>query len=190
MNPDLEILYFLNQTIASLSLDPVMIALTSFKTWMPVYIIAAGLLLYYKRWTGLRLIISMTVLAGLLDLSTNRIIKPVIARERPCNVQPSIQWLRLPDGGRGGFGFPSSHAVNNFGAAMFFLVVFPKRKWLYLLLIMAAIISITRPYLGLHYPSDTLAGAIIGVFGGYGWARLYQWFERRFFETSAQESTL
>ncbi|HET9136128.1 MAG TPA: phosphatase PAP2 family protein [Candidatus Kapabacteria bacterium] len=187
---DLDILYFFNRTIAGPSFDPIVVALTTFKTWIPVYVIAAGLLIYYKRWLGVRIIISTMLLAGVLDLSTNRILKPVVARERPCNVQPSIEWLRLPNGTRSGFSFPSSHAVNNFGAAVFLIVLFSNRKWVYSLLLVAAIVAATRMYLGLHYPSDTIGGAILGAFIGFWWAKLYSWFENRFFETSSTPKTL
>jgi len=187
---DLDILYFFNRTLSSSFLDPVMIALTTFKVWIPVYIIAACFAIYYKKWVGVRIVISTIVLAGILDLSTNRILKPLVARERPCNVQPAIEWLRLPDGGRGGYGFPSSHAVNNFGAAVFLIVLFPKRKWMYSLLVVAAIVATTRMYLGLHYPSDILGGAIFGSFIGYWWAKLYLWLEKRYFETSTTGLTL
>lgn len=187
---DLSILYFFNRTIGRESLDGLMVALTTFKTWIPVYVIAAGLLIYYKKWVGVRVIISTIVLAGVLDLSTNRILKPTVARERPCNAQPPIEWLRLPNGARDGYGFPSSHAVNNFGAAVFFIALSSKRKWIYSLLFVAAIVAGTRLYLGLHYPSDTIGGAILGSFIGYWWAKLHKWLEKRFFETSTRGMTL
>jgi undecaprenyl-diphosphatase len=187
---DLDILYFFNRTIASESLDPIVVALTTFKTWIPIYVVAAGLAIYFKKWEGVRIVICTIVLAGVLDLSTNRILKPLVARERPCNVQPAIEWLRLPNGPRSGYGFPSSHAVNNFGAAVFLIVLFSNRKWIYSLLLVAAIVAATRMYLGLHYPSDTISGAILGAFIGFWWAKLYIWFEKRFFETSTGTMTL
>jgi undecaprenyl-diphosphatase len=81
---------------------------------------------------------------------------------RPCNVLPDLRTLL---GCSGTLSFPSSHAVNNFAAAAFFAKIFPKYKWV--LFISAFCVAISRPYLGLHYPSDTLGGAIIGFVIGY-----------------------
>ena len=63
-------------------------------------------------------------------------------------------------GGR--FGFVSSHAANSFATAGL-LGLFFNRKSLYLLLIWASLVSYSRVYLGVHYPSDILGGAIIGL---------------------------
>ena len=48
---------------------------------------------------------------------------------------------------------------------MFFYRLFPNLKWM--LFVTATLISISRVYLGLHYPSDILGGAIIGLAFGY-----------------------
>ena len=184
MGLDLSILCFFNKTIASPSLDPIMVALTTGSTWVPVYLLAIILLLYYKRWAGLRLVISVALLVGVADLATNRIIKPLADRPRPCASAPGggyvVEWIRLPDGARSGGSFPSSHALNNFAAAAFFISLFYKKKWVWLLIIPAFVIASTRMYLGLHYPSDTAGGIIIGSAFGYLWARLYVVVERRF----------
>ena len=65
----------------------------------------------------------------------------------------------------GSYSFPSSHAVNNFAVAVFFYRLFPKLKWI--LLGSAALIALSRPYVGVHYPSDILFGALLGVLIGY-----------------------
>ena len=188
MNPDLSILYFFNRALSAEWLDPVMIALTNVKVWVPVYIIATVLVIYYKRWEGVRIVISTLVLIGLLNIATNSFIKPLIARERPCaelsNGKHIVEWIRLPDGMRLGYSFPSSHAVNNFGGVLFFIFLFPRRKWLLWLLVPAAIVSFTRLYLGLHYPSDTFGGIIIGGVGGYCWAQLHRVLETRLMVTN------
>lgn len=67
----------------------------------------------------------------------------------------------------GGFGFPSCHAANSFGLAIFLICLFRKR-WLSIFIVLWAFTnSYTRLYLGLHYPGDLVAGAIIGGFGGW-----------------------
>ncbi len=70
-----------------------------------------------------------------------------------------------PLGCNGTYSFPSNHALNNFAAATFFYKLYPNLKWV--LFITAFLIALSRVYLGLHYPSDILGGAIIGIIFGY-----------------------
>ena len=60
---------------------------------------------------------------------------------------------------------PSSHAVNNFAVAIFFSRLFPKLK--IILLVVASLVAISRPIVGVHYFFDIFVGAIIGAFIGY-----------------------
>jgi membrane-associated phospholipid phosphatase len=99
------------------------------------------------------------------DSIASRIIKPLVARIRPCNDfhLADIIIHRVPCGS--GYSFPSSHATNHFGIAVFFIVVFYK-SWKPILpigLVWAFLISMSQVYVGVHYPLDTLAGAILGT---------------------------
>lgn len=183
---DPNILYFLNQTIAGSVLDSVMVFITNVRNWIPVYILAASVAIWRFRWKGVRIVVAVALLIVIADQTTNQLIKPVFARPRPCAVDtagtPLISWLRLPDGGRGGFSLPSSHAVNNFAAAAFFILLFPSRRTKTIVLSIAPIIAVTRPYLGLHYPSDVLAGAIFGLFLGYLIGKAFLYMELSYFD--------
>jgi undecaprenyl-diphosphatase len=182
MGLDQSILYFFNHTIATDWLDPVMIALTNVKTWAPVYILSAVLALYYQRMRGVRLIVSTLLLVAVANGVTNLAIKPAVARERPCaEVSPghrTVEDIRLPDGQRFGYSFPSSHALNNFAGVVFFILAFPRKKWLYWLFVPATLICITRLYLGVHYPADVLGGMLLGAVFGYAWAKLHTGVEK------------
>ena len=76
--------------------------------------------------------------------------------------------LYIVNGYRGGsYGFPSCHAANSLGLAMFVVFLFRKR-WLSIFIVTWAILNCyTRIYLGVHYPGDLLVGGIIGGFGGW-----------------------
>jgi undecaprenyl-diphosphatase len=98
--------------------------------------------------------------------------------------------MALPDvltpiGCTGTFSFPSNHAFNNFAAAVFIYRFFPKLKWA--LFITAVMISFSRIYLGLHYPSDVLGGAVFGSFFGYFFASFVQWIDKRITHESSKE---
>lgn len=182
---DHSVLYFFNITIANDVLDGVMKFLTNVRHWIPVYALACIYLIWRHKWYGVRVVVAVAILAGLADLVTNQFIKQLFERPRPCSLdasgQPLIAWLRLPDGGRGGFSMPSSHAVNNFAAVGFFVVLFPSIRGATILAALALLIAITRPYLGLHYPSDIVVGAVFGLTVGYLFAKGFHNIEARFF---------
>ncbi len=183
---DLDVLYFFNVTLSSSLLDVVMPFLTNSRNWIPVYALAAIFLVWKYKWRGVRVVVGVAVMVGAANLITNSIIKELIARPRPCATDALggqiIPWIRLPDGMRHGFSMPSSHAVNNFATAMFFVLIFPKRKLIIWSLFSAAlIVGITRLYLGLHYPSDTLGGMLLGIGLGYCFVQGYLFLEKNYF---------
>ncbi len=94
----------------------------------------------------------------LTDQLSSHLIKPWVARERPCfavdGVNALIDQVRSNS-------FPSSHASNVFGAAALFWLV-RGRRWLWGFLV-AALVGLSRIYVGVHYPSDVLAGALLGM---------------------------
>lgn len=181
---DLDILYFFNVTLSSSFLDVVVPFLTNSRNWIPVYSLASIFLVWKYKWRGVRIILAIAVMVGVANTITNVLVKEFIERPRPCAVDAMsaqiISWIRLPDGMRFGFSMPSSHAVNNFATAMFFFVLFPSRKVFIWLFITAAIVACTRLYLGLHYPSDTLVGALFGVLLGCVFAKGYLLLESKY----------
>ena len=75
------------------------------------------------------------------------------------------------------YSMPSSHATNVFAASVFLSWYFPSYAWLYLLV--ALIVSYTRPYTGMHYPLDVVAGAAVGSAIGIMYALLSMWVLQR-----------
>jgi undecaprenyl-diphosphatase len=180
---DLSILWFFNRTIASETLDPIMVGLTSVWWWMPLYILGAAYLIWKYKWRGVRLVLGALLVVLFTDQLTQLVIKPLFGRLRPCEMlatgQHAVSWIRLPDGPRLGFGFPSSHAINNFAVATFFATVLNHNRYARFLFIAALLISISRVYLGLHYPSDIVGGAVMGILIGMGFAGLIEYLEER-----------
>lgn len=149
-------------------LDPIVDTLTGKLIWIPLY--AFFLYLIIRRFKGG----SIWVLAGvglailMADQTASGFMKPFFERLRPC-YEPRLEGLMYNYGGCGGmYGFVSSHAANTFALAVYLNLVFRDRLkgfgWLYL---WAAMVSYTRIYLGVHYPSDIFVGALVGIFSGW-----------------------
>ena len=85
-------------------------------------------------------------------------IKHAVARPRPFRVLPDA---RLLIGIGGSYSMPSSHAMNWFGAAMVTAIYYWRS--IFVMLPLAALVGFSRIYNGVHYPSDVLAGAILGA---------------------------
>ncbi|MDR0937204.1 MAG: heparan-alpha-glucosaminide N-acetyltransferase domain-containing protein [Oscillospiraceae bacterium] len=100
------------------------------------------------------IVISLCISAVLVNL----ILKNAIARIRPYEAIPGLTLLFGGWADAGGYSFPSGHTASGFAAA-WTLKRYGKPKWL----ILAAVIALSRLYLGAHYPADILAGAICGI---------------------------
>jgi hypothetical protein len=101
------------------------------------------------------------VVAGLLgpiSIGLNFIVKLIVRRPRPV-----LEGLPPLGGAPSSLSFPSAHATSSFACATAMTRIAPEAAVLFLL---AAAIALCRPYLGMHYPSDVLAGAALGV--GFG----------------------
>lgn len=124
-----------------------------------VWVFAACLLLCTKRyrWNGLM------VLAGLGAgfLLGNLLLKPLIARARP--IWPYAPLAPLISGS-GGYSFPSGHALSSFAAATVLTLTDRRLGWLAIPL--ACLIALSRLVLYVHFPSDVLAGAVLGALDG------------------------
>ena len=101
--------------------------------------------------------VMILVLIFCTDQASN-ILKEWIGRIRPCKVLPGVNLLV---GCASAYSFPSNHAMNNFAAATMFTYFYPRMK--YALFIGAFLVSISRVFCGVHYPSDILGGALIGT---------------------------
>ncbi len=101
------------------------------------------------------------------DLMSATVLKPLFARNRPlASSFPLEAILRGPN--HGSFSFPSSHALASFWFALFVGTFYP--GWRYPLIFLAAVTAYSRVYCGVHFPSDVLAGAIMGAAFGWGTA--------------------
>ena len=95
------------------------------------------------------------------DQLSSSVIKYWFERTRPCRVLHNV---RLLVGCGSGYSFPSSHAVNNFAAAIVLAFFIPgAKRWFFGF---AAIVAFSRIYVGVHFPFDVIGGCVIGLFCG------------------------
>ena len=171
---DLSIFYFFNHTLSLPVLDKFFSLITNVNNWYIAYIILLLISFIKGGRTGKITAIGVLILIAITDQLSAHIIKDYFHRLRPCI---ALSDVLTPMGCTGTFSFPSNHAFNNFAAAVFIYRFFPKLKWA--LFITAVMISLSRIYLGLHYPSDVLGGAVLGSFIGYFFASFVQWIDKR-----------
>jgi undecaprenyl-diphosphatase len=185
---DLNILYFFNRTLASPWLESVADILTNVRYWYAVYAITGLLLIYRYKSRGVAILIVALILIAATDSLAHYILKPLVDRPRPCALtlagEHVVSWIRLPSGMRFDESFPSQHALNNFAMAAFFVLLFKRNKWVHSLWFVALVISLGRLYQGLHYPSDVLGGAVIGMAIGFGFGGIFRMVNKRVFSTS------
>jgi len=161
---DTWLFHMINRSLQNPLFDLVMPILSTKRYFLlPVASIILMLIVWGGRRTWVLLAVAVAAVA-LSDLGTN-VIKAVFHRTRPCHV---ILDVHLLVGCTRSFSLPSNHASNMFGlAAVGWLGL---RRWRWALLLLAAGVAYSRVYLGVHYPSDVLAGALWGAMIGSGCA--------------------
>jgi undecaprenyl-diphosphatase len=144
--------------------DQVMWHISGKLQWIPLYLFIAGLIIYRFRVKAVWIILATILVITLCDQASVHLFKNVFERLRPCH-QPALEGMvhlvRDHCGGR--YGFLSSHAANTFGLAVF-TALFIRNRWYRAgMIFWAALVAYSRVYLGVHYPGDVLAGAILGA---------------------------
>ena len=168
---DRQLFYFVNVTLANPVTDFIMPILTS--DWvLRIGYLCAMVVILWKGTKQRRLLVLCSVLAlAATDLVVSAGLKPLFGRLRPCHDLTDIHLL--VNCGTG-FSMPSSHAANAFGQAVFWGVVF--KPWRWALFSLALFISLSRIFVGVHYPADITVGALIGVAIGWVAQRVAQKF--------------
>lgn len=106
---------------------------------------------------------------------TNVLLKNLVARARPYEtVEGLTRLIAAPPG----YSFPSGHSGCSFAAATVLFVLCPKRIGIPAF-VLAFLIAFSRLYVGVHFPSDVIAGALVGVFCGLGVCAIFKCGENR-----------
>jgi undecaprenyl-diphosphatase len=183
---DVAVFFFINHTCANPVFDVVMPFLTDLNK------MRFGQALYLAGWLWLIVkggrngrAAAAVLLLGIIvsDQLSSTVLKPFVGRIRPCH---ALEGVRLLGDCGSGLSFPSSHAVNNFCAAVVLAAFYKPQRWLWFSI--AALVAFTRPYVGVHYPSDILGGALIGAGCGYALVLIWRGIDARFFTPQTGES--
>jgi undecaprenyl-diphosphatase len=140
--------------------------------WGPFYIFIFSFLIFNYGKKGYLFILFILLNFFTSDFLSSHLIKKNVKRLRPCrNEHVQNVTIRVKCGK--GYSFTSSHATNHFALAMFLFLTFKKRiKYIYLLLIWAAIICLAQVYVGVHFPLDVFCGSILGMIVATMWHKI------------------
>jgi len=147
-----------------MSLDAFMVLVSDWGPAIPLLCVLAT----RNRKAITQLIISLLLTWGVTDL-----LKITVARPRPFIAGDAVLIGKAPDG----FSFPSQHASFSFTAAT--TAFLSQRTLGWIALIAAALVAYSRVYLGVHYWTDVLAGAVIGSAIAYGVDKVQRYLEQR-----------
>ena len=170
---DQTVFHLVNGAWTSPLLDRVMPALSISGDLGAVWLALLALLAAFGKETGRKM-----ALAGLaafaIGFASSHLLKELTLRPRPF---VALDHVRLLVPGPASYAFPSGHATSSFAVASG--VILCARRllkevppWGWGMLGLAALISYSRIYVGVHWPTDVAAGAILGLASGWAGARL------------------
>ncbi len=165
---DETVIFFVREQLVSPILDAIMRFFTLLGDGGVLWIgVGLGLLLFPKtRRMGLTMLLALFV----THLLGSVLLKNLIGRPRPFFDFPEVSLLIPPPSA---FSFPSGHSSSSFAAAGVLLFAAGKRVGIPALIV-AALVAFSRVYLFVHYPTDVLAGALLGLLVGWTAVRVME----------------
>lgn len=165
---DEQLFVFLN-SLGSERWDGFWLFVTNKFSLIPFFV--ALMYLVYRHY-GLRNMLIVMALIVMMITATDQLanlFKHGFERPRPCREEHLKEIIRYIAPRCGRYGYFSAHAANSMALVVFLGLLLRRihKHLLFPLLILAAIVSFSRIYLGVHYPLDTLTGMVIGALAGF-----------------------
>lgn len=171
---DYQLMLLLNRKMIHPVLDELSLFMRESIFHVPLYLF---IILYSFQVLGKKAIwwvLGAIALVAFCDLVSSHVIKSYFDRPRPCRdsfMAGQIRFLARYCGANGSF--TSSHAVNHFAFATYVASTMSgNSKWFNLLFLWAFFIAYAQVYVGVHYPSDVIVGAILGIVFGLAGAQI------------------
>lgn len=174
-NSDVNLLKDINGN-RNTSIEPAMIKITNsaipISIGTPIIIYAVGLIEKDSTTKKKAIFIGQTFAASaFISLA----LKSVTKRDRPYVTYPEIDNVVEESS----YSFPSGHTSSAFATATSLSMVYPKWYVIAPSFLWAGAVGYSRMYLGVHYPSDVLAGAIVGSGSAYLCYKLNKWINKK-----------
>lgn len=169
---ELAILDWIQNVLKSPIMDTIMVFVSTLGDKGYIYYVILGLLLINKKTRKIGIVMGIAMILNYLICNLG--LKPLIARTRPYDINTAVEILvHKPSS----YSFPSGHSSQAFCVASAFL--FTKYHYRKEMLVFAFIIAFSRLYLYVHFPTDVIAGAIVGFACGYLAYRIYNFIEQK-----------
>ena len=157
---DLPILDWIQATLQSPFMDKFMPFITVFGDAGIFWMIWAAVLVIFPKTRKIGLGMAFAMVMGLIVC--NITLKPLVARIRPYDLQAELGVaIKLLCEAQHDFSFPSGHTIASFEAAV--VLVKNSKKMGIPAMILAVLISFSRMYLYVHYPTDVIVSVILGT---------------------------
>jgi len=166
---DLWLFRLINQQLTHPILDWFMQFISSKSFWLIPILIGLALLFWLGKKRGRITVVLIILTIATADPLCARVLKPAFKRMRPSH---TLSDVRIVHKKGGKYGFPSNHAANV--TATMVVLIFFYRRYKYLCGSLAILVGYSRIYLGVHYPTDVIIGALIGIMLAFLWILIWQ----------------
>lgn len=156
MSLDWHILHWIQDMLSCPALDYLMPRITRLGNGGMIWLLASGILLCTKKYRKQGIFLLSGLAAG--ALTGNLLLKNLVARPRPCWLDSSVHLLIANPSD---YSFPSGHTLSSVIGAT--VLTKTDRRFGYIAIPLAALIAFSRLYLYVHFPSDIVAAAMLGV---------------------------
>ncbi|HXK81358.1 MAG TPA: phosphatase PAP2 family protein [Bacteroidales bacterium] len=172
-NIDKELFLFLNGLNRD-GLDQIVFFISSHWFWLPVVTVILVLIIRkYKKHAWLPILV--IIFTYIFTEQVTNFVKYAVERFRPTHNTDISHLVHIVNNYKGGvYGFFSGHAANSFGLALISALFIKNKYYTIAIILWAIIVSYSRIYLGVHYPSDIFAGALFGVMAALIFYRIWK----------------
>lgn len=186
-----DLFLFLNGS-DSVFVDNFMWLYTGMIVWFPLALFILFVLCYKKDWReSVLILLGIGLVVLFCDQFSSHICKPYFERFRPTHHPDFMDQVKTVFDYRGGkYGFISGHAANSFGFAIYMSLLFRNRLFSFTIFCWAFLTAYTRIYLGVHFISDIIPGALSGLVLGYIAYQMYVFSRKKLISSEITTSAL